>query len=184
VTFPFASCPVKYISAMQLALLSAFDNEVACQVLEALVLTVGVVLGWIVWPAISQKLAQSSSQRKEAALLQEISICDADITEEVENDDIEDEEQDLSRDDHLQVAALFDHYGLFGAPVGAWKSMSLDNMDLEEGCLEESVEESDEELALTGQKDFEVAQSETSLSTERLFEHYGLFGAPVGAWSS
>jgi len=171
---------------MQLALLSAFDNEVACQLAETLVLTVGVVLGWLVWPAIRQKLARSASQRKEAALLEETTICDADSTEEVENGDAEDEERDLSRDEHLKVAALFDHYGLFGAPVGAWNSKGPFNMDLEEGGLEESAEE----LALPGQEEFEesmiseVAQSESSSSADKLFEHYGLFGAPVGAWSS
>lgn len=167
---------------MQLSLLSTFDNEAACQVAEALVLTVGVVLGWLVWPAIRQTLAHSASQRKEAALLQESSACDSDISEEAEND-VEDEERHLVRDEQKKVAALFDHYGLFGAPLTVWNRTGSDGMDLEEGCLEECAEElafQDFEESMTS----EFARSESSSSTENLFEHYGLFGAPVGAWRS
>jgi len=163
---------------MQLALLSAFDNEVVYQVVETLVLTVGVVLGWLVWPAIRQKLAQRASQRKEAALLQEAFVYDADMAEDVENDDVEDEDPDLFRDEHLKVAALFDHYGLFGAPLGAWNSVGPFDMDLEEGCSDESAEE----LAISGQ--VEVESMVSKVAQHQLFEHYGLFGAPVGAWSS
>jgi len=153
---------------MQLALLNAFNNEAICQVAEVLFLTVGVILGWLVWPVVHQKLAQSASQRKEAALLEE---------SESSNIDLEDEEQDYFRDEHLKVAQLFDHYELFGASPGVWSSTESDGSDFEDDCLDESAEELIHEGNLVEPMISKVAHLE-------LFEHYGLFGAPVGTWSS
>lgn len=152
---------------MQLALMNAFDYEAICQVGEVLILTVGVVLGWLVWPIVHQKLAQSASQRKEAALLEESEIYDADL---------EAEKQDPFQEEHLKVAALFDHYGLFGASPGVWSSTESDDADLEDETSDESEEELEEE-------DQDSFQDEHSKVAE-LFEHYNLFGASPGVWSS
>lgn len=153
---------------MQLALLNAFNNEAICQVAEVLFLTVGVILGWLVWPVVHQKLAQSASQRKEAALLEE---------SESSNIDLEDEEQDYFRDEHLKVAQLFDHYELFGASPGVWSGTRSDGADLEDDGLEDSaeVELEDEKQDMSHDERLKVAD---------LFEHYELFGASPGVWSS
>lgn len=156
---------------MQLALMNAFDYEAICQVAEVLILTVGVALGWLIWPVVHQKLAHSASQRKEAALLEESEIYDVDL---------EAEKHDQFEDEHLKVAALFDHYGLFGAPLGAWNSTESDGANLDDDCLEESAEESAEELE---DEDQDSLQDE-HLKVAKLFEHYSLFGASPGAWSS
>jgi len=171
---------------MQLALSSAFDNEVAYQVAEALVLIVGVVLGWLVWPAIRQKMAQRALQQKEEALLQESTTCDMGMMEEVEGGEAEDEEQDLSRAEHLKVVALLDHYDLFGASLGAWSSIRSHDTDLAEHSLAAPTRN----MALAGDSEtstsgtIEVAHNVRTSSTDKLFEHYGLFGASAGAWSS
>jgi len=152
---------------MQLALLNAFNNEAICQVAEVLVLVVGVILGGLIWPVVHQKLAQSASQRKEAALLQESESSDTDF---------EDEQEDVFREEHLKVTKLFDHYELFGASPGAWSSTKSDGVDLEDDSLEESIE-----VELEGVEQ-ELSQDEHSKVAE-LFEHYQLFGASPGVWS-
>lgn len=152
---------------MQLALMNAFDYEAICQVAEVLILTVGVILGWLIWPVVHQKLAHSASQRKEAALLEECEINDADL---------EAERQDSFQEEHSKVAALFDHYGLFGASPGVWSSTGSDGADLEDDCLEELAEELEDE-------DQDSFQDE-HLKVAKLFEHYNLFGASPGVWSA
>lgn len=95
---------------------------------------------------------------------------------EIYDVDLEAEKQDLFEDEHLKVAALFDHYGLFGAPLGAWNSTVSDGADLEDNCLEESAEELEDEE--------QDSLQDEHLKVAKLFEHYNLFGASPGVWSS
>jgi len=211
--FHVPSCFVKYISAMQLALSSALNNEIACQVAEALVLIVGVILGWLVWPAISQTSAHRALLRKEKALLQESTTFVAGIIEDVECE-AEDDEQDLFRADHLNVVALLDHYDLFGGYLGVSSSpirsqeIDLEDRNLEDRNLEDrnledrnledrhledlnledlNLEETTENWAFVGDSpetmSSKVGRNVPTSITDKLFEHYGLFGASAGAWS-
>merc|ERR1719329_1257888 len=63
------------------------------------------------------------------------------------------------------MVSVFEHYGLFGAPLGTWTR---------DGAL-------DVDPVLGG-----ASREDTKQETyphRSLFEHYGLFGADVGTWS-
>jgi len=164
---------------MQLALTSAFEGEAACQLAETLILVLGVVAGWLVWSAVQRILVHSAVQQKESALLQETSIiCKAEDTEQESTPVF----SGSSSDEDSKVMALFEHYGLFGAPVGAWNNVVFPDAELEDGYLDDPLALAQREFESS--KDSEVPQDDTHSRTSELFEHYGLFGAPVGAWSS
>lgn len=67
------------------------------------------------------------------------------------------------------IVSVFEHYGLFGAPLGAW---SVDGARVAPMLVSAASQEN------TSQERHAGMHPHGSL-----FEHYGLFGADVGAWS-
>lgn len=156
-------------------------------VTDAFILIITFCICWFFWPLLLALLDCSTSDMKSSVSTAKVGkvFAGADLDPDEVSTQADESEEDSSIDSEIEdswcvaqattssTAALFEHYGLFGASPATWcNHAQLDVEEIGDEIDDEESEDSVQSIA-TG----------CHVKAADLCEHYGLFGASPGAWS-